>query len=287
MEVIKDIASVKCLCRKRKLKGEIIGFVPTMGALHKGHLSLIERARKDCDFVVVSIFVNPAQFNSSEDLKMYPRDLSRDIELCEKMAVDVVFVPSEDEMYPEDFSTWVQVEGRLTRTLEGTHRPGHFKGVATVVAKLFNIILPTCSYFGEKDYQQALLIKKMVKELNMDTRIILMPTVREEDGLACSSRNRYLSSEERKAAAILYRSLLLAKKAVQEGEEDPSHIKESMRGLIRKEPLVRKIDYIAIVNPENLEPVEKVKDRVLVALAAWIGKARLIDNMLIKRRGVC
>lgn len=280
MQVIKEIDSVKFYCRKKRLQGEKIGLVPTLGALHEGHLSLIKKARKECNFTVVSIFVNPTQFESDEDFKMYPRDVSKDIEICRREGVDIVFTPSKQEMYPEGFSTWVEVKGKLTDVLEGAFRPHHFRGVATVVAKLFNIILPDVSFFGEKDYQQALLIRKMVKELNMDTKIALVPTVREEDGLACSSRNRYLNPEERRAATVLYKSLLVAKKAINKGKKDPSHIAASMRELIKKEPLIR-IDYIAIVNPENLNPVQKIQGKILVALAARVGKTRLIDNMII------
>lgn len=280
MKVIKDIELVKYCCREEKLKGKQIGFVPTLGCLHKGHLSLIQKARKMCDFVVVSIFVNPTQFDSSQDFKMYPKDLSKDIQLCEREGVDVAFAPSKDEMYPEGFSTWVEVKGKLTSLLEGAFRPHHFTGVTTIVAKLFNIVFPDVSFFGEKDYQQALVIKKMVKELHMDTKIMLLPTIREEDGLACSSRNKYLNPQEKKAATVLYKSLLTAKEVIHKGQKDPSGIKTSMRELINKEPLV-KVDYIEIVNPRSLESVEEVKGKVFVTLAARVGKARLIDNMIV------
>lgn len=278
--MIKDITSMRNLCKERKVRGEKIGFVPTMGALHKGHISLIQRAREDCDFLVVSIFVNPTQFGAGEDFDRYPRNLEKDLTICRQEGVDAVFVPFQQEMYPEGFSTWVEVEGILTETLEGAFRPGHFRGVTTVVTKLFNIVLPDFSYFGEKDYQQALVIKKMVNELNIDTKIVLVPTVREKDGLACSSRNLYLSREEREAARVIYRSFLGAKRAIEDGEEDASAVIALMEDLIKEEPLV-KIDYIALVNPETLEPVKKIKGRVLVALAVRIGKTRLIDNMVI------
>lgn len=280
MIVVKDIASIKKYLRDLKLKRKIIGFVPTMGALHKGHLTLIRKARQDCDVVVVSIFVNPTQFGQDEDFERYPRDLSRDLKLCEAEGVDFLFVPSEQEMYPQGFSTWVEVGGRLTQVLEGASRPGHFKGVSTVVAKLFNIIFPDRSYFGEKDYQQALVIKKMVRELNFDTEIELVPTVREKDGLACSSRNSYLSPEERKAARILYQSLIRAKTEIQSGEDDASRVLSLIEESIQEEPLAR-IDYIALVDPETLEPVEKIEKEILLALAVKIGKVRLIDNMRI------
>jgi len=279
MELIKDISMMQNRCKKEKLKGRKIGFVPTMGALHKGHLALIQKAREDCDFVVVSIFVNPTQFGAGEDFERYPRDLSKDLRLCEEEGVDVVFAPSVQDMYPEDFSTWVEVKGRLTETLEGSFRPGHFRGVTTVVAKLFNIVSPDVSYFGRKDYQQALIVKKMVRELNIATQIVLLPTVREEDGLASSSRNKYLSDEERKKARVLYRSLLRAKTEIEDGEDNPSRIISSMKDLIREEGPLR-IDYIAIVDPDTLEPVERIEGKVLVALAAWVGKTRLIDNII-------
>ena len=279
MELIKDICMMQNRCREEKLKGRKIGFVPTMGALHKGHLALIQKAREDCDFVVVSIFVNPTQFGAGEDFERYPRDLSKDLRFCEEEGVDVVFAPSVQDMYPEDFSTWVEVKGRLTETLEGSFRPGHFRGVTTVVAKLFNIVSPDVSYFGRKDYQQALIVKKMVRELNIATQIVLLPTVREEDGLASSSRNKYLSDEERKKARVLYRSLLRAKTEIEDGEDNPSRIISSMEDLIREEGPLR-IDYIAIVDPDTLEPVERIEGKVLIAIAAQVGKTRLIDNII-------
>ncbi len=281
MLVIKDINLAKKHLREVKLKRRIIGFVPTMGALHEGHLSLIRKAREDCDVVVVSIFVNPAQFGPGEDFERYPRDLDCDLKLCEIEGVDFVFVPSEKDMYGEDFSTWVEVTGKITQTLEGAFRPGHFRGVTTVLTKLFNIVLPDRSYFGEKDYQQALIVKKMVKELNFDTQIVLMPTIREKDGLAWSSRNTYLNREERKAARILYQSLIRAKTEIQSGEDNPSRIISLLEEFIKEEPLA-KIDYIALVDPETLEPLKEINGEVLVALAVRIGGVRLIDNMRIK-----
>jgi len=272
---------MKNYSREEKLKGKKIGFVPTMGALHQGHLSLIRKAREECDRVVVSIFVNPTQFGPGEDFDRYPRDLESDVRLCEREGVDVVFAPSVEEMYPENFSTWVEVKGNLTETLEGAHRPGHFRGVTTVLTKLFNIVIPDCSYFGEKDYQQALVVKKLVDDLNIPVEIVLAPTIREIDGLACSSRNRYLNKEERRAARVLYQSLLRAKTEIQDGEDNPSCIISSMEDLILEEPLA-KIDYIAIVDPVSLKPVKRIRGEVLVAVAVKIGKTRLIDNMRIK-----
>lgn len=280
MQVTTDIHSTKQYCRKKKFEHKKIGLVPTMGALHAGHLSLIKSARASCDFLVVSIFINPAQFGPAEDLEKYPRDLTADLKLCQEQAVDIVFVPSAKEVYPEDFSTWVEVTGGFTEILEGVSRPNHFRGVATVVAKLFNIILPDFSYFGEKDYQQALIIKKMVQDLDMDTQIVSMPTVREKDGLACSSRNIYLKPEERKAATVLYKSLLAAKTVVRNGEKDSSSVRACMEELIAREVLAE-IDYIAIVDAENLQKLEQIQGRALIALAVKIGKTRLIDNVLV------
>ena len=279
MRLIRKIDEMRKYVRERKNK-KLIGFVPTMGYLHEGHLSLIRKARRECDEVIVSIFVNPTQFGRGEDYHSYPRDLKRDIALSEKEKVDVIFAPSVEEMYPEGYSTFVQVEGRLSSVLEGASRPGHFRGVCTVLVKLFNIINPDISFFGEKDFQQALIVKKMVEDLNIDTRIVLLPTVREEDGLAMSSRNSYFNEEERKAAIILYRSLKKAKEWIDQGERSSSRIIQKMKDFIAKEPLAR-IDYIAIVDSKSLEEVEQVERGNLIALAVYIGKVRLIDNMRV------
>ncbi|MCD6083374.1 pantoate--beta-alanine ligase [Candidatus Aerophobetes bacterium] len=279
MRLIRKIDEMRKYVRERKNK-KLIGFVPTMGYLHEGHLSLIRKARRECDEVIVSIFVNPTQFGRGEDYHSYPRDLKRDIALSEKEKVDVIFAPSVEEMYPEGYSTFVQVEGRLSSVLEGASRPGHFRGVCTVLVKLFNIINPDISFFGEKDFQQALIVKKMVEDLNIDTRIVLLPTVREEDGLAMSSRNSYFNEEERKAAIILYRSLKKAKEWIDQGERNSSRIIQKMKDFIAKEPLAR-IDYIAIVDSKSLEEVEQVERGNLIALAVYIGKVRLIDNMRV------
>ncbi len=279
MRLIRKIDEMRKYVRERKNK-KLIGFVPTMGYLHEGHLSLIRKARRECDEVIVSIFVNPTQFGRGEDYHSYPRDLKRDIALSEKEKVDVIFAPSVEEMYPEGYSTFVQVEGRLSSVLEGASRPGHFRGVCTVLVKLFNIINPDISFFGEKDFQQALIVKKMVEDLNIDTRIVLLPTVREEDGLAMSSRNSYFNKEERKAAIILYRSLKKAKEWIDQGERNSSRIIQKMKDFIAKEPLAR-IDYIAIVDSKSLEEVEQVERGNLIALAVYIGKVRLIDNMRV------
>jgi len=279
MRLIEEISQMKDYRKKIKAP-QTVGFVPTMGAFHEGHLSLIRKARQQCDQVVISIFVNPIQFGKGDDYQHYPRNLSEDISLSEKEGVDVVFAPSLEEMYPQDYSTFVQVGGPLSSTLEGASRYGHFKGVATVLVKLFNIIKPDFSYFGEKDYQQVLIVKKVVDELNLDTQIIILPTIREKDGLALSSRNSYLNKEERKVAAILYKALEKAKLWIEEGERNPFSIVSKMKDLIKKEPLAR-IDYIAVVNPETLGKVEDVKGEVLVLLAVKIGETRLIDNMRI------
>jgi len=250
-----------------------------MGALHEGHLSLISAAKKKSKIVVVSIFVNPIQFGPAEDYKHYPRNLKKDLKLLKTYAPIVVFAPDAKEMYGPDFKSFVEVSG-LGEKLCGQSRPGHFRGVTTIVAKLFNIIKPDYAFFGEKDYQQQIIIKKMVKDLNFDTQIITIPTVRESDGLAKSSRNAYLSPNERKSAAILYHALCQAKKLIKAGENNPRKIFEEMKQLISGEHAVR-IEYISIVNPETLEDVKKIKGEVLIALAARIGKTRLIDNVHI------
>jgi len=282
MQLIEKIEEMKNYRKRIKNKGKSIGFVPTLGYLHQGHISLIKRARENCDEVVVSIFVNPLQFGPKEDYQRYPRDLSRDAEICQKEGVDVIFAPSLKEMYPKGYSTFIDMQGNLIQVLEGKFRPGHFKGVTTVLIKLFNIVYPDLSFFGEKDYQQALIVKKMVKDLNLDTKIVLSPTVREKDGLALSSRNSYLTLKERKAAPVLYRSLVKAKQAIEKGEEDPERVICLMEDLISKEPLA-KIDYIDLVDPLTLERISQIKGDVLAVLAVRIGKVRLIDNMRVKK----
>ncbi len=259
---------------------EPVGFVPTMGYLHEGHLSLVREARKENSSLVVSIFVNPTQFGPSEDYERYPRDTERDLALLEKEGVDIVFMPQASEMYPPHFDTWVEV-GTITERLEGASRPGHFKGVATVVAKLFNIVEPTNAYFGQKDAQQALVIKKMVAELNMNLNVIVLPTVRESDGLAMSSRNTYLNPEERRAAPVLYQALKLAQELWSKGEENAGYIRQEMLKLIEKEPLA-KVDYVSLASAETLEELEKVTTPALVSLAVKIGNTRLIDNIVLK-----
>jgi len=277
MKVVEKIDDMR---RLRRELSEPVGFVPTMGYLHEGHLSLVRRARAENLSVVVSIFVNPAQFGPREDFKNYPRDTGRDLALLEKEGTDVVFFPSHAEMYPEGFDSWVEVD-EVTGRLEGVCRPGYFRGVTTVVAKLFNIVQPTRAYFGQKDAQQAVVIKKMVADLDMNLEVVALPTVREPDGLAMSSRNIYLSLEEHQAALVLYRVLSLAQELYSRGERDAEHIREEMRSLIQKQPLA-KIDYVSIADAGTLDELEKVKPPALVSLAVRIGKTRLIDNIVLE-----
>jgi pantoate--beta-alanine ligase len=273
MTTIKDIRTQVKLWKK---EGLTVGFVPTMGFLHEGHQSLIERARQENDKVVVSIFVNPTQFGPNEDFEKYPRDLKRDEELCIEAGGDLIFAPQVSEMYPEVCSTFIDVEG-LTSGLCGEKRPGHFRGVCTVVSKLFNIVSPDRAYFGEKDAQQLAVIKRMVKDLNFDIEIVGCPIIREEDGLAKSSRNTYLSPAERKAALVLSSSLKEAKKLLDEGEKNPAKIQEVIIRKLNNEPLA-KIDYVEIVDYLSLKPADTINNPVLIALAVYIGKTRLIDN---------
>jgi pantoate--beta-alanine ligase len=258
---------------------EPVGFVPTMGYLHEGHLSLVKRAREENETVVVSIFVNPTQFGPREDFKSYPRDTQRDLGMLEPYT-DIVFMPTPEEMYPSGYNSWVDIEG-ITGVLEGASRPGFFRGVATVCAKLFNIVRPTRAYFAQKDAQQLLVIKKMVKELNMPLEIVTCPTIREPDGLAMSSRNTYLDMEQREAATVLYKSLILAQDLYQQGERNARTILGGMRELIDKEPLAE-IDYISVANTETLQEVEKIEEKALVSMAVRFGKTRLIDNVILE-----
>ncbi len=276
--LITSIQEMKRVIKEEKKKGKTVGFVPTMGYLHKGHVSLIKCSKKDNDITVVSIFVNPIQFGKNEDLDKYPRDLERDYYICKEEGVDYVFYPSYEEMYPQGYSTYVEVEG-LTEGLCGAYRPGHFKGVTTVVTKLFNIVQPDKAYFGKKDYQQFKVIQKMVKDLNMDVEVIGCPLVREEDGLALSSRNKYLSEEERKSALSLSKALFYGKELFEKGETDPEKIKKEMEKLILSYPLVKEIQYIEIVHPETLEPKKIVEKGDVIALAVYVGDTRLIDNI--------
>ncbi|ACM23668.1 Pantothenate synthetase [Thermotoga neapolitana DSM 4359] len=279
MRIIETIEEMKKFSEEMREKKKTIGFVPTMGYLHEGHLSLVRRARAENDVVVVSIFVNPTQFGPNEDYERYPRDFERDRKLLERENVDCVFHPSVEEMYPPDFSTFVE-ETKLSKPLCGRSRPGHFRGVCTVVTKLFNIVKPHRAYFGQKDAQQFRVLRRMVRDLNMDVEMIECPIVREPDGLAMSSRNVYLTPEERKQALALYQSLKIAENLFLNGERDAVKIKEAMINHLSRFDRV-KIDYVEIVDEETLEPVEKIDRKVIVAVAAWVGKARLIDNTIL------
>jgi len=279
MKIIRSISKIKKELSRKKRKGLTIGLIPTMGYLHEGHASLVKRARQDNDLVVVSIFVNPAQFGPNEDYMEYPRNLREDAVLCKNEGVDYIFCPSVKAMYPKGYSTYVKVKG-LTENLCGKFRPTHFRGVTTVVAKLFNIADPDIAYFGHKDAQQAIVIKRMAEDLNMDVRIKVMPTVRERDGLAMSSRNGYLSSDERRVAPTVYRALQLARDLIRLGDRDAANIRSEMRKMLS--PVVSKIDYISIVDPKDLKEIKTIKGGVLVAVAVWIGETRLIDNIEVK-----
>ncbi len=279
MEVIEGIAEMKNLTKDWRSRGYRIGFVPTMGYLHEGHLALVRKAKELSDRVVVSIFVNPIQFAPGEDYQCYPRDLERDKAFLEKEGVDALFVPKAEEMYPDGFQTYVEVK-ELSSGLCGRFRPGHFVGVATVVLKLFNIVQPDLAVFGEKDYQQLKIIQRMVKDLNLDVKIIPHPTVREADGLAMSSRNTYLSPAERNSAASLYLALNLAEELINQGEKRVSLLKEKLKEFIESYPYT-KVQYIEFVDPETLKEVERVEEPTLLALAVYVGKARLIDNKII------
>lgn len=280
MEILSKINETRNLIKKWKQKGLTIGFVPTMGCLHQGHLSLIEEARKENDKVIVSIFVNPLQFGPTEDFSRYPRSLEKDLEGCKNFVADLIFTPSLNELLPEKNLIYVDVE-ILGNNLCGSSRPGHFRGVCTIVAKLFNILTPDKSYFGEKDAQQLAIITKMVKDLNFDTEIIPCPIIREADGLAMSSRNFYLTKEERKAATIISKSLLAAKSLLDQGERDSLSLKSFLIDNIKSEPLAN-IDYVEIVDHSTLQLVDIIEKPILIAVAVFFGKTRLIDNLTYK-----
>ena len=283
MEIINRRARMSSLARKLRRENKTIGFVPTMGALHEGHLSLVNQARQMSDIVIVSIFVNPTQFNEAADFDKYPRDLTQDAALLSEYQVDYIFAPDASEIYGENFSTYVYVEN-VTEMLEGAARPGHFRGVATVVTTLFNTIRPDFAFFGQKDAQQVAVIKRLTQDLGFDTEIVVAPIVREESGLAMSSRNERLSSEERAAASVIYKSLRAAKIAAKEGERSAAAIVEIIRTTIAAEPLAN-IDYIAVVDNGTLAPVERIgEDAVLIAVAVRFGDVRLIDNTVINKR---
>lgn len=280
MELLRTIEEARQFVLSQKKREKSLGLVPTMGYLHEGHLSLVHTAREQNDLVVVSIFVNPTQFGPQEDLDRYPRDLEKDRNSCSQAGVDAIFMPTAKEMYPERFHTWVQVD-TITETLCGASRPGHFRGVATVVSKLFNIIQPDRAYFGLKDFQQAVVIKQMVRDLNMPLEIVTVATVREADGLATSSRNKYLTAKQRASAPVLYNTLKLGQRLIEAGEHNADVVHEAMVKEIESQPNTR-IDYISVCNPETLAPVDKIENRVLLAMAVWLGNTRLIDNILVE-----
>jgi len=279
MEIAKTVESVKRLVKAARSKGKKIGLVPTMGALHIGHISLIEAAVKKCDFVVVSIFVNPTQFGPGEDFEKYPRPLETDLEICGKTGVDVVFTPAPQQMYPQENITWVNVE-KLTEQLCGQLRPAHFRAVATVCAKLFNIVEPDTAFFGQKDGQQAIVIKRMVADLNMPLEIVVCPTVRQPDGLAVSSRNQYLTEEQKKDATLIYKSLQKCREMIDAGVTDSETIIAEMRKILSQAPSIR-IEYVSIVDAETVQAIDRITGKVLAAVAVKIGSARLIDNILV------
>ena len=282
MEVTPIIQQVRSCVKNARSQGKSVGFVPTMGALHAGHVSLIKAAKEKCDFVVVSIFVNPTQFGPDEDFDKYPRPIEKDTAICEQAGVDLVFNPTASEMYKIQNITWVDVE-KLTEPLCGRSRPGHFRGVTTVCTKLFNIVMPDFAFFGQKDAQQAIIIKRMVADLNMALQIVICPIVRENDGLAMSSRNKYLSDEERSQALLLYKSLIQGKKLVKEGLRDCAEIKNQLAEILNESPLIS-VEYIGIVNIETLADIGQITEKALIALAVKLGRTRLIDNIVVDVR---
>jgi len=280
VKIVKGVAEMQRMAEEIRRSDRKIGFVPTMGYLHEGHLSLIRRARQLSQVVVVSIFVNPMQFGPQEDLADYPRDLSRDTRLSQKAGCDILFIPPVEEMYPPGYCSYIQVQG-LTEVLCGAARPGHFRGVTTVVTKLFNMVKPHLAVFGQKDAQQAIVVRRMVQDLNQDLEIVIAPTVREPDGLAMSSRNEYLTPQERAAAPVLYNALEWARTCIQAGERQAEVLTKGMTEMIAGEKTAQ-IEYIAIVDAEKLQPVNILDGQVLIAVAVQFGRARLIDNVLIQ-----
>jgi pantoate--beta-alanine ligase len=280
MEVIKTINKMKEMVSRTRRVGKTIAFVPTMGYFHDGHLSLMKEGRRRGDLLIVSLFVNPTQFSPSEDFKNYPRDFERDGKMAEEVGVDILFTPDADEMYPSDYQTIVRVE-RVTQGLCGKSRPTHFQGVATVVLMLFEIVMPHVAIFGEKDYQQLITIQQMVRDLHLSVEVVGMPTIRESDGLAMSSRNQYLHPEERKAALALCRSLQKAKELLQKGERKADQILQEVEAILQSEPLIR-IDYVQICDAKTLQEVKQIEKDVVVALATYLGETRLIDNLIYR-----
>lgn len=278
MEMVTSIEEMQGLGARVRKNGKTIGLVPTMGFFHQGHISLMEASVAENDFTVVSLFVNPTQFGENEDFEAYPRDVERDCLLAAQAGVDVIFVPDAQSMYPKNYATYVEVQ-RLTETMCGASRPGHFRGVTTVVSKLFNIVMPNRAYFGQKDAQQALVVKKMVRELNFPLEIRVMPIIRETDGLAMSSRNVYLSESERQAALVIPRSLGIAEGLLKAGEKSTERIRSEITRILSQEPNA-KIDYVAVKDAETLKDIDTVGKGLLVAVAVWIGRTRLIDNFI-------
>jgi pantoate--beta-alanine ligase len=284
MEIIRIPRIMQDTAGTHRMHGRTIGFVPTMGALHDGHLSLVRMAREENDIVVVSIYVNPKQFSPSEDFSRYPRDTEEDTEQLKRERVDILFLPDDSQMYPSGFFTYVEVEG-LSEKLCGAYRSGHFRGVSTVVAKLLNIVTPVNAYFGQKDFQQTLIIKRLVRDLNMAVAIVVCPTIREHDGLAMSSRNAYLSGEERRAAPVISQCLREASEAIKSGILEIGKLKRLMMDRLMSEPLVKEIEYCSVYDPEQLTELETIGNEALLAIALKIGSTRLIDNMLVMRAG--
>lgn len=278
MKTVESISEMKKV--RHTMKG-IVGFIPTMGYLHEGHLELVKKAKSENSNVIVSIFVNPTQFGPSEDFFSYPRDIPRDMAMLKTVGTDIVFMPTAAEMYPSLFSSWVDIE-KVTDVLEGASRPGHFRGVATVCNKLFNIVEPSRAYFGQKDVQQCVVIKRMVSDLNMNLEVVICPTVRESDGLAMSSRNTYLKPDERKAAVVLHQSLSLAREMYLNGEHDAQKVRSAMIEFIHREPLAERIDYISIADIKTLEELDEIKPPTVISLAVKIGKPRLLDNIILE-----
>lgn len=281
MEIINRRKRMSSVARKiRREQDQTIGLVPTMGALHEGHLSLVKEARQMCDIVVVSVFVNPAQFGPSEDYEHYPRDLTTDTAVLTDYNIDYIFAPTVEEVYPKDYSTYVTVEG-LSAKLEGVSRPGHFRGVATVVTVFLNLIRPDFAFFGQKDAQQALIVKRLVRDLALDTEVVVLPTVREDSGLAMSSRNAYLNAEEREAAKVIHLALTRAREAYKAGERSAGKIADTVRTTIEAEPRAR-LDYVSVADAETLEKLDKLEEQpILIVVGVYIGKTRLIDNIVI------
>ncbi len=280
MEIITKAARMRIVSTKLWAEGRSIGFVPTMGALHEGHLSMVREASRMADAVIVSIFVNPAQFRSEKEFDRFPRDLARDADLLSPIGVDYIFAPGDEEMYPKGFATYIEVEGYSDK-LEGLSRPGYFRGVATALSLLFNMVQPKFVFMGQRDAQQTVIVKKMIRDLHLPVEVVVMPITREADGLACSSRNLYLTPEERLAAPVLYRALRLAEEMFDDRERSASRILKAVRKEIEKEPLAQ-IDYIAITDTEHLDPIDDLTGQnALVSVAAYFGKARLIDNAIL------